>query len=735
MYISRIYIKNFRNFDEFDLSIPNGDPLTLIGGNNAGKTNLLQAIRLVLDTNLPPWEKKLKEEDFSWNNKEKSPWIKGEEIVVTITFKNIIDKDEIEAFLQSLSPEIEVDEENGLSANISFVFAPTIYNKKTEYNLEEDYLGFIVSGKYHPSGYEYSSKDEVVKYSEEILEKHSCDKIENFYKYFYLSEEDIEEIREDKNKSFEKRYIKQIYANKIKKHTNVLFLDATRDVRNDFYQGYYSLVAQLLRLGIQKSNNFKITPEINDAFKKLKEGSEIPETKKMLDDVEMGLQNDKVNFLSGKASMTIGIPKVTNENIGKFFNFLINLDEELKNELEMNVIGLGYQNLAYISAIFSLFEMKKEIVELDLDEKYKIIYNLLLIEEPEAHLDVQNQKYLHTQIEKRTEKLGKIEDDQKHFNFTQVIQTSHSTHLVSKSDLANIVILQKDTKRTIAVNIDKVLKEDILTYRHKRRILKQYLDATRSSLLFAKRVVLVEGLSEKYTLGSIINFYLKEKFIKNNVDIDSEGIEIVEVGGKNFVPFSSIFNMDGLQNKCLSLKDGDSQLIEGVDLDNYNNIYKERNNISNNNKNILEKSNIFTFEIDMFFIPDPDDLNKNNIDYLKTILFKFMSDGDYFKKDETFANKIKKIDEFANKVKKFKLNKEEIKSFFDEILGAEVSKPSMSLYLSSILKAKLLGDKIEERSWSIMDNDFGIKNINELPNFVVPKYIEDGLKWLISEKN
>ena len=109
----------------------------------------------------------------------------------------------------------------------------------------------------------------------------------------------------------------------------------------------------------------------------------------------------------------------------------------MKSDQDMETIGLGYQNLAYISAIFALFELKKELTLNDTDEKIRIVYNLLLIEEPEAHLDVQNQKYLHTQIENKTQKLMEVkaanddetegEDVPQFFAFTQVIQTSHST--------------------------------------------------------------------------------------------------------------------------------------------------------------------------------------------------------------------------------------------------------------------------------------------------------------------
>lgn len=324
------------------------------------------------------------------------------------------------------------------------------------------------------------------------------------------------------------------------------------------------------------------------------------------------------------------------------------------------------------------------------------------------------------------------------FAFTQVIQTSHSTHLASKSDLKNIVVIQKKAKKTKAVNIDSVLKRDEAKYKHRRRVLRQYLDATRSALLFAKNVVLVEGLSEKYVLGTIINSYL----INNNVDgyngdMDSEGIEIVEVGGKNFDPFSSLYGTEGLQNKCLSLSDGDIHLSENLTF-NYADKYRDLNPdiIAGTNIKALSKKNIFTFEIDAFFLPNPDDVSINNVDYLKLVLYRFMKDGDYFKKEGTFADKMKVIDKLEKNIKENKANKEDISSFFNEILANEVSKPSLALYLASLLKAKLLKDSVETEVWTngyTPEVGYSLKNFDDLSEFVIPKYIEDGIVWLITD--
>ena len=752
MYISRVYIRNYRNFEEFDLFIPDGSPLTIIGGNNCGKTNFLQAIRLVLDSGIAPWDKRLTEEDFCWSIGEE-PWKSGEQIVITVTFSNVTDKEEIQSLLHSIAPVY--DEESVLSsksadsleANISFVFAPSTLNKEGDYDLIEDYISFLVAGRYHPSGYYYLPDGSTKEYGDTVFSGlYSCPSKEEFYKYFYLSEDNIKKLEDDSSATFEKQLAKQSYPNKVRKHINLLALDALRDVKNDFYFGYRSLVSQLIRGGIKNSKKNQISKEVSAAFKNLRTSGAIPEANTILDDIETRLQNKDINLLSDKADLIIGTPRVTLENIGRYFNFLVNLKEDLKSDQDMETIGLGYQNLAYISAIFALFELKKELSLNDTDEKIRIVYNLLLIEEPEAHLDVQNQKYLHTQIENKTQKLMEVkaadddetegEDAPQFFAFTQVIQTSHSTHLASKSDLKNLVVLQKGVNQARAINIDSVLRLDDDTYSHNRRILKQYLDATRSSLLFARKVVLVEGLSEKYSVGTLINTHLKQQRPESNVDIDSEGIEVVEVGGKIFEPFNALFQNDqsiGLNNKCLNLRDGDSHLESQVVAD-YETKYNDLNPSSTTTPQLDTKKNIYTFEIDCFFLPIPEDITRNNIEYLKLILYRFMKDGDYFKTDDTFTRKLAAIDSFAQEIVNHGVDKDKFEKFFTDILGHEVSKPSISLYLSSLLKAKLLEDVTEIETWGdTPDTEVGITPFSDLSEFIMPKYIKDGISWLITD--
>ena len=61
-YISRVIIKNFRNFKDVDVEL--GRNMVIIGENNVGKTNFIRALQLILDPKLSEEDRMLDEKDF-----------------------------------------------------------------------------------------------------------------------------------------------------------------------------------------------------------------------------------------------------------------------------------------------------------------------------------------------------------------------------------------------------------------------------------------------------------------------------------------------------------------------------------------------------------------------------------------------------------------------------------------------------------------------------------------------
>ena len=95
MHISQINIKNFRLFNDFSLTLNQGMNL-LIGENNAGKTALIDAIKLVLDTNSTEWVR-VQEDDFCFHSNK-------DELSIQLKFENLNSPD-LGAFAEHLTLE------------------------------------------------------------------------------------------------------------------------------------------------------------------------------------------------------------------------------------------------------------------------------------------------------------------------------------------------------------------------------------------------------------------------------------------------------------------------------------------------------------------------------------------------------------------------------------------------------------------------------------------------------
>ncbi|EGR0934317.1 ATP-dependent nuclease [Vibrio parahaemolyticus] len=78
MFLSELKAKNFRQFEDFSMCFNEGLNL-LVGENNAGKTSVIDAIRLVLDTTSVEWVS-LKDTDFHHGKSELSIQLKFEDL-------------------------------------------------------------------------------------------------------------------------------------------------------------------------------------------------------------------------------------------------------------------------------------------------------------------------------------------------------------------------------------------------------------------------------------------------------------------------------------------------------------------------------------------------------------------------------------------------------------------------------------------------------------------------------
>lgn len=323
-----------------------------------------------------------------------------------------------------------------------------------------------------------------------------------------------------------------------------------------------------------------------------------------------------------------------------------NLNGSEQEYFELFQNGLGENNLIYTSVV--LGDLINRCEDEDLE-----IYNALLVEEPEAHLHPQYQNTFFKYLDKLKER------------GLQIFITSHSPTITAKTNLDCITILQKQNYKIAPFSFSSLNDYDFSLVNRKH--LRKFLDTTKSQMFFANGVILVEGIAE-----AILIPILAKKFLSETIDLEKEGIEIVNIGGVAFEHFAKLFNhaeeQKRLLSKCSIITDSDPSGNKPVS-------FRAQKIKSLEKGNLFVSLSTFTLEKDLF---EESDENRN----LMRQVYRKMHKG---------SNDLRK--DFNSKVlmKKLKINKD--KADF-----------ALELY-DSLLK--------------------------EGVNFNVPKYISDAIKFIL----
>lgn len=522
MYLKYVQIRNYKNLKNVRFEFGKGAN-TVIGENDAGKSNAMTAMRILLDDEYFYNTKHLRESDFS---ESLDNW-RGHWIIISAFFDQITSEDQQNEVCTEISPEIEDAEflrsyircEGNNYGVVTLFIRPNKRIRKALYEAENQSEFDTVRESITLLDYEFYYTARAQKdYTDDNVYREIVGTLE--FGNVPNPDDDSSELLGTQTDILD-----------IWKHISLEFIDALRDAQGELRKPKNPLkrIFDVVNQEIDEATIDSIKEKIKDLNHSL---SEITQIKNIGNDV-----NKKLNDIVGLVySPEICVESHIREEIESIARNLMIVPAE---EEDINQLGLGHLNILYIAL---------KLVEFEASRKHEVL-NIMIVEEPEAHLHTHIQRTLFDNLNIRE-------------NYTQVIMTTHSTHLSEVSNIAKMNVMMRRGKQSLVMRPTKGLQEFAEGALNLRDIsieksIERYLDAKRSVLLFSKAVILVEGDGEEIIIPNLIKKYF-------GVSLDELGIGLINVGSVAFEYVASLFDDERIQRRCSIITDLDAT-VDGAE--------------------------------------------------------------------------------------------------------------------------------------------------------------------------
>lgn len=588
MYLKSLKIRNFRNFYKAEMNF-NSEDTILIGENGSGKTNLFSAISLVLDVNyrlvnnlsIKDFNKKIKYSEF------------GEWIIISALLTGFEKNEDDNISLY----DFDIDENNECYINLFF--------KPKNHILEE------LSKKY--KDIKEKTEEELNSKKKELDEFIKTLSIENDYEILRSFKKPFNFLNDNLYYDFIGDFENKKFENDDYKNSD--YIGNTNDVINALKQINVTYIPAIRNVIDDLSHtNGMFSKLINNTYEKIND-----ENKQIINDMVVDL-NNTISKIQEFDNLKNEMQNKMDDVIKDYFQSRFEIESALSNDkLDLvknlnlkiydynDVVDIWRKSLGEANIIF--FALKLLESERKKQSFRSTILDLLLIEEPEAHLHGHLQKSLFRNLEENYSR--------------QLIISTHSVNISEVCKISKMLILNNDYMETKINSPSNGMNEKEI------RNVERYLDANRSMLLFSKNVMLVEGDAE-----TIVIPWMFEKCF--GVTLDEVGISIINIRSTFFEALLPLFHKDRITKRCSVVTDLDKDYTSDFKRKDAEKKGQERkkklDKISENNQYVKAFYAENTFEIQLFEI-------KENLDILKN-----MVNGVLYKQKRVIENKIANLE-------------------------------------------------------------------------------------------
>lgn len=494
LYISRVVIKNFRNFRFADVKL--GHKQVIIGENNVGKTNFLRALQLILDPTLSDEDRMLQEADF--NDSIDNPMENKEEIIIEIYIDNFEQNKIILTVFQDAS--VKTDEGKEI-LKFTYRFFPYVNDAggvEYQYNI---FKGNDETKKFGSYERKYLNI-KVIKALRDVegeIRNSRTSPIQKMLKDYAIDKQELEYIAEAYRKNGEE----------------ILNLDELVDLTNNINRRFSMILG---------NSDFDVSlqaMEINP--NKVLSSLKLLMSQRNTTDISLGLNNILYISMILQLLQDKTVPSLIKSE--KYIELSAIEDSDILND-------------TYEKSKNENYFLKSDILDEQRNELYQFMsknmpiskgVTILAIEEPEAHLHPVNQRLIYKDVIKN--------------NSNSVLLTTHSTHITAIAPIESIVHLHDDRKGGTEIHATAGMP----MWEGEFLDVERYLDVKRGEIYLGKAVLLVEGIAEEYLVPKFAELLGKP--------LDEKGIIVCNINCTNFTPYVKILQNLGIPYAVIT--DGD----------------------------------------------------------------------------------------------------------------------------------------------------------------------------------